>query len=170
MTRQKATKVDFQALRELTPAQATAVDLVSVGKSDQEVGEAVGVTRQTVNVWRHHHPAFVAAVNVRRVDLWDDVRDRLRRLLPKALDALERGLDGPDGWRVGLALVKLGAEKHELDLAPGGATEADRVIDATANQMHHARVFAVPEYSRADAMTETWVKVNRAQEVDQVTG
>jgi len=92
----------------LTVTQLNAVDLIVTGRTDAEVGEAIGVTRQTVNGWRHHHPAFIAALNARRRELWGSASDRLRALLPKALDALETAVtaDPPD-WRAASKVIEL---------------------------------------------------------------
>jgi DNA-binding NarL/FixJ family response regulator len=45
----KVTKPDITR-HKLTVAQLNAVDLLVTGKTDQEAAEAVGVTRQTVNL------------------------------------------------------------------------------------------------------------------------
>ena len=94
--------------QELSVEQANAVDLLVLGLPDQEVAEAVGVTRQTVCGWRNHHPAFQAALNVRRHEVWGGACDRLRSLLPLALDALEAAMTGqaPD-WRAAAKVVEL---------------------------------------------------------------
>jgi hypothetical protein len=52
------------------------------------------VTRQTVCEWFNHHPGFQAALNSRRQELWEEMTDTLRGLLPKALDMLARELEG----------------------------------------------------------------------------
>src|SRR5579884_1829578 len=56
--------------RELSVAQLNAIDLLVCGATDGEAAEAVGVSRQTVNTWRHHDPAFVAELNSRRLEIW----------------------------------------------------------------------------------------------------
>lgn len=48
----KATKAD-ETRRELIVAQLSAVDLLVTGKTDQVTAEAIGLTRQTVDGWRH---------------------------------------------------------------------------------------------------------------------
>ena len=92
----------------LSVAQLNAVDLLVAGRTDAEAAEAVGVTRQTVCGWRNHHPAFQAELNARRIDVWGGACDRLRALLPRALDALEAAVGGekPD-WRAAAKVVEL---------------------------------------------------------------
>lgn len=82
--------------RHLTPAQEVAVALVLAGKTDGEVAEAAGVSRQTVWEWRHHHPAFIAAMNRARLEVWEAATERLRSLLTRAVEVLAEDLDGED--------------------------------------------------------------------------
>lgn len=77
----------------LSAPQAAALELVALGKNDTETAEAVGITRQTVNGWKNHDPAFMAAVNARRRELWAETHDRLRGLAVRAVDILAAALD-----------------------------------------------------------------------------
>lgn len=146
MTRRNATERDNRegALYILTSRQSAAVDLVAVGQTDQEVADAVGVSRQTVNVWRNQHPAFTVAVEDRRREVWSAAADRLRSLLPKAVDRLAADLDGPDGARVALALVKLAVVAHtDHGLRPTGPIDAGAVIDDRARRVE-SRMLSAP--------------------------
>jgi hypothetical protein len=78
----------------LSIEQLNAVDLLVTGKSDREVAEAVGVSRQTVCGWRLYDPYFQAELNKRRKEVWGASLDKLRSLLPKALEVVERELEG----------------------------------------------------------------------------
>ena len=104
----KPDKTGHEVNLELSLEQQNAIDLLVTGQTDQAVAETVGVTRQTVCGWCNHHPAFAAALNARRLDVWGGACDRLRALLPKALDALEAAVTGeaPD-WRAAAKLVEL---------------------------------------------------------------
>lgn len=101
-----ATKRDTPR-RELSVEQLNAIDCLVVGKTDRETAETVGVGRQTVNEWRNHHPAFQAALNARRHDVWGGAGDRLRALLPCALDALEHALTEGKDWKAAVAVIGL---------------------------------------------------------------
>jgi FixJ family two-component response regulator len=68
-----------ELLLSLSPQQQRALDLVATGQRDAAVAEQVGVSRQTVNVWRHQHPAFRAALHARRREAWEATLDRLRQ-------------------------------------------------------------------------------------------
>jgi len=136
MARRKPTESDTDALVALTSRQAAAADLVAVGRSDQDVADAVGCSRQTVNVWRNHHPAFAVAVEDRRREVWSACRDGVLSLLPRAVDAVSDGLDGPAGWRVGLALLKLaGVAEGDYGLRPNGPRDVGSYIDGKARKL-----------------------------------
>jgi hypothetical protein len=132
----KPTQAD-KTRHDLTIAQLNAVDCLASGKDDAETAAAVGVTRQTVNGWRNHHPAFIAALNARRLDIWGEAADRLRALLPKAVAALETALsrEEPD-WRAAVQVIELAGldrQGHGVpNLGPSaiGPTDADAVIEA----------------------------------------
>jgi hypothetical protein len=131
----KATKPDITR-HTLTLAQLNAVDLLVVGKTDQEAAEAVGVTRQTINGWRNANPWFQAALNARRQDLWGVSVDQLRALLPRAVAVLAEELDGGND-RVGVALsiLRLGGvdrtkASQKLDTFLVGPTDPEAIIDA----------------------------------------
>src|SRR4051794_36843252 len=93
---------------ELSIAQLNAIDCLAAGRTDGETAASVGVTRQTVNGWRNHDPAFIAALNARRLDIWGGAADRLRALLPRALAALEAALDREEAdWRAAVRVIEL---------------------------------------------------------------
>ncbi len=92
MTRRNGTDADTSSAS-LTSQQEAAVDFLAVGNTVTQVADAVGVARQTVSEWRNRNATFQAAVNSRGLELWAGFQGRLRALLPKAVDVLERSLD-----------------------------------------------------------------------------
>ena len=71
--------------------------MLAVGTSITDAAEAMAGSRQTVSDWLHRHHGFQAALNRRRRELWTNVSDRLRALLPaKALTVLEREVEKGD--------------------------------------------------------------------------
>jgi transposase-like protein len=80
----------------LTAEQATAVDQLASGKTISEIAEALEVSPQTVSEWCKSHLGVQAALNGRRHEIWRGTADRLRALLPKALEVLELELQGED--------------------------------------------------------------------------
>lgn len=113
--------------RQLSPAQLAAIPLLLAGQSITDVAAAVGVARQTVSTWVNADAAFIAAVNAERLDLWEGHKDRLRSLVPKALDVLARGLDHADP-RVSLAAARDVLKSVSLaDCRPDPATTEEDV-------------------------------------------
>jgi hypothetical protein len=138
MARQKPTNPDTPDWT-LTPQQETAVDLLASGKTVTDTATAVEVTRQTVSEWLNHHPGFQAALNGRRQELWAGMTDRLRGLLPKALDVLTQELEGETPLPAAVHVLKAcglyGAP------APRGPTEPEDAAIAVQRR-HKDRMFA----------------------------
>ena len=123
----------YNRQRGVTIQQRNAIDLLIQGKSDQETADAVGVNRVTVTKWRNYDPWFQAELNQRRQDVWGGSVDRLRSLLPRALERIEQELDGPNGWRVALHLLKIVGLDTERGKTYGtigiGPLSPEKVID-----------------------------------------
>jgi hypothetical protein len=118
-----------QHSRSPTLPQLNAVDLLAAGKTDTEAAELLSLDRTTVTKWRLYDPVFQAALNRRRAEVWSCGVDRLRSLIPKALDALADALEDRDHPH----RVKAAAELLRLvPLADGalaiGPTDADDVV------------------------------------------
>lgn len=131
----------------LTVAQQNAVDLLAVGKNDTETAEALGVHRVTVTRWRLYSPEFRAALADRRQAVWGAAADRLRALLPKALDTLADALeqsDATDRVNVALAVLKL---VGPLPLVPTEPTDPDEIL---RREVERER-----EYARATRRSKT---------------
>src|SRR5262245_24762908 len=110
----------------LTLTQQNAVDLLASGKNDTETADALKLNRVTVTRWRLYSPEFRAALADRRAAVWGASADRLRALLPKALDALADALEhADDKVSVALAVLKLAGP---LPLSPTDPTEADEYV------------------------------------------
>ena len=130
-----ATKRDTTG-HELVPlsvAQLNAIDCLVRGLTDAEAAAAVGVSRQTVNVWRNHLPTFQAELNQRRLDVWAGSTDRLRALAAKALGVLEGALAVNPDPAVALKIVQLvglGDQGGHLGEACIGPTDPEAIIEA----------------------------------------
>ena len=125
MGRRETTNPDTGAL---TPQQEAAVDLLAVGRTVTEVAIQVGVARQTVSEWLNRRPGSQAALNQRWCELWLSSSDRLRALLPKALDVLETAIDA-GSEKAALGLLKA-AGLHGLEAPSGPTTVEDAEIAA----------------------------------------
>jgi hypothetical protein len=114
-----------QHKRGLTMPQMNAIDLLASGKTDKETAELLRLSRTCVTKWRLYDPLFQAALNRRRAEVWGSGLDRLRSLIPKALDALAAELEKAD------SPVRLKAAAEILRLAQMPApTEGIGPIDA----------------------------------------
>jgi hypothetical protein len=126
----------------LTVAQEKAVDALVTGATDREASEAAGVNRVTVTNWRNHHPVFSAELNRRRSEIWTSGADRLRNLIPIALDTLSDELrTGKDRARTALEVLRLagfdrlGGKNGSLESYLVGPTTPEGVIDARARAL-----------------------------------
>jgi hypothetical protein len=148
--------------------QLNAIDLLVTGKIDRDVAEAVGVSRQTVCGWRLHDPYFRAELNKRRKEVWGASVDKLRSLLPKALEVLERELDdGPNSYRAALKVLELAGlatAKGDASMTGTGPDDPDEIIDAEirrrqANELPDL-VAGVNEHSRRALLADLEAKRN----------
>jgi hypothetical protein len=124
--RQMPTEADDRRCN-LSVQQLTAADLLALGNNVTTVAERVGVARQTVSEWLNQNPAFEAAVNQRRQEFWDNSTDRLRALVPVALDVVEKELKG-DYFKAAVEVLKAaglyGLQKPEGPTNPQDAENA----------------------------------------------
>lgn len=99
-----------QHKRGLTMPQLSAIDLLAGGKTDKETAELLGLSRTCVTKWRCYSPVFQAALNRRRAEIWGAAADRLRSLIPQALDVLAGALNSgyvPSQMKAALAILRL---------------------------------------------------------------
>jgi hypothetical protein len=116
----------------LTLAQQNAVDLLASGKTDTEVAEILGLHRTTITKWRLYHPEFQAALNRVRAEIWSVGLDRLRSLIPAAVNVLAEAMGDPknaERVKAATAILKLVPLTPETFAAgPGDAEEIVRRI------------------------------------------
>jgi transposase-like protein len=122
----------------LTAEQATAVDQLASGKTISEIAEALEVSPQTVSEWCKSHHGVQAALNGRRHEIWRGTADRLRALLPKALEVLELELQGEDRLQAAVHVL-YGAE---LPLGPTDVGEIVIVEKERLKQRQQREFFA----------------------------
>ncbi len=114
--------LDRKTFGGLTVRQQYAIDLLLAGNTDLATAKKVGVHRTTVTRWRLESPLFLGHLNRRRADVWSASGQQLRSLLPKAVDVIDRALEGEEvskqALRAALALVKmagLGCDPAAID-------------------------------------------------------
>jgi hypothetical protein len=118
-----------QHKRGLTLSQQNAVDLLAAGKTDTETAELLKLSRTCITKWRLYDPVFQAALNVRRAEVWAVGVDRLRSLIPKALNTLAEELenrDSPNRLKAASEILKLAQlSAGSLGIGP---TDADEIV------------------------------------------
>jgi hypothetical protein len=134
-----------QHSRTPTLPQLNAIDLLAAGKTDQEAADLLKLHRTTVTKWRLYDPVFQSALNRRRAEVWGAAADRLRSLIPKALDVLAELLNGHGS-------VRFKAAVQLLKLAPptGGAMaigpdDADEIVRRIVRARRRAASDALDE-------------------------
>lgn len=149
----KATK-GYKREHGLTVEQYNAIDLLITGKNDQETSDIIGVNRVTITKWRNYDLHFRAELNKRRKELWGSSVDRMRALIPKAMERLEREIDLENGWKIALEIIKIsGIENHHVQKI--GHDEVDKIIEEEAEKRTTEELFsAVSDYSKEKLLNE----------------
>jgi translation initiation factor RLI1 len=119
-----ATKTD-----NLTPQQETAADLLAFGATVTDAAATIKVSRQTVSEWLNHHAGFQAVLNARRRELFAENQERLRSLIPKALETLEGSL-GDERQAMAAAVHILKAAGLYGLPEPSGSIHVDEIESA----------------------------------------
>jgi hypothetical protein len=150
--------------RGLTVAQQSAVDLLASGKTDTETAKLLKLARPTVSKWRLYDPVFAAALNERRAEVWGAGLDRLRSLIPQALDALAEALGSrlpPAKFKAARAI--LGLVKLPVPAA-SGLTSAEEIIAALVQARVSAKRAEREKYlSKHDRFMASINAPNKAQ-------
>ncbi len=119
-----ATKTD-----NLTPQQETAADLLAFGATVTDAAATVKVSRQTVSEWLNHHAGFQAVLNARRRELFAENQERLRSLIPKALETLEGSLGDEKQAMAAAVHILKAAGLYGLP-EPSGSIHVDEIARA----------------------------------------
>ncbi len=117
--------VSVTARSRLSEEQERAAALLAEGKMSAEVTKEVGTDAATIETW-WEDAHFVAAVNRKRKEAWWAARDRLRALVSKAVDALERALDEGD-VRAATEVLKAAGVYGKVE-APSGEVDPELVM------------------------------------------
>ncbi len=81
---------------ELSGEQSAALSLLVSGLSPTAVAEQLGLARETVSRWRHHHPVFREEYERQVGEINLESRERLIALAREALDELQSLLHDED--------------------------------------------------------------------------
>jgi hypothetical protein len=134
----------------LTDRQRRAAALLALGHPDKRVCADTGVNRSTLWRWRKSHPAFRAELASRRENLWLNSADRLRSLMPRALNVLAEHMRSNydrTSFRAAVSVLKLaGAQK--MVAAPNEPTDP---LDVVREDLRRERARRGDPAAAADA-------------------
>lgn len=138
----------------LSIEQLNAIDLLVMGKTDQEVADVICVNRVTITKWRNYDIYFRAELNKRRKEIWGTAIDKIRALLPRAIERLEKELDCENGWKVSMEILKLvGIEGSQFKTF--GHLEADKILSEEAENRVKDEMFSVTsDYTKEQILKE----------------
>ena len=111
----------------LSIEQENAIDLLILAKTDQEVANAVGLTRPTIVGWRAN-PVFMATLNARRQALWQAAHEQLRAALGQAVANIT-GAVAEGNLKASIELLRI-LSSHGTVGAPQGQTDPDAMVQA----------------------------------------
>ncbi len=111
----------------LNAKQTNAIDMLVQGKTASETAKAVAVSSSTLARWQTENPHFIVELNKKRRELWASSQQRLRALIPKALDVLDDALLNGDA-KTASFIIKITNDFPE----PGGFTSVESWLDAQA--------------------------------------
>jgi len=120
--------------RELDEQQRAAIELLAVGKTDREAARALNLPRDAVAKRQMHDPVFQAALNSCRAEARRAGIDRLRSMVPQALDALANELarpDNPEHCKIALDILRLAKLP---DIPPQGPEEPETIVRLAVNR------------------------------------
>ena len=125
MARQR-TPVESAQEWTLTAEQARPLTCSPLGRLVSETAVALEVPVQTVSEWCRSHPGVQAELNARRQELWTGTTDRLRSLLPKALEVLAEELKGENRLHAAVHVLKA-CRLYGAEL-PLGPTDVGEIV------------------------------------------
>ena len=104
-------------LPDLSEDQMLAIPLIIEGKTDAQVGEAIGKSRETINRWRNQNRDFIKELEKARKAHFDSQIMALSATTQKAVTVLENLLDSEDEkirMQVALHLLKATALPKQI--------------------------------------------------------
>ena len=126
--KRRTTERNGQPRRELSTQEQAAIELLAAGKTDKQTAESLSLPAERVTKWRLYDPVFQAALNACRAEVWQASINRLRSMIPQALDTLAEELnraDNPDRCKLALDILRLAKLP---DIAPQGPADPDTIV------------------------------------------
>jgi hypothetical protein len=144
----------------LSIEQQNAIDLLITGISDREVAEKVGVVRQTVTKWRSFHPEFIAELGRRREEVWGFSADKIRSLLPRAIEVVEQTIDdpqNPDRLKLAVEILKQSGIIGTFKIQQ--VTDAMRIIEQQTPNSSWKKLDEPTESDKIEGMKRIFMKM-----------
>jgi hypothetical protein len=141
----KQTNPDAAPAGSVSEQQKTAITLLISGRNLQEVADMIGVQRPTISLWLHHVAPFQAELNARRQEAFDSMIERLRALLPKALDVIEAQLQGDNPLPAAIQILRSCGLAQGLGRPSGPATVEEAERAQRQREIEQASTALTPE-------------------------
>lgn len=125
--------------KKLTPRQWKALDLMLAGLPLQEVAREVGVTRQTISLWKNHNSQFGEQLETLMGEVAEDLRHSAPAREAFMLSQLCRlASEGPHDTRLKAILAYLDrfSTRPSESVATPGFSEADALILRVMQNRH----------------------------------
>jgi hypothetical protein len=136
--------------RPLSIPQLNAIPLLCTGMTDAEVGQVVGVARETVWHWRNEAPFFMAELEKSRQQYISVAVEKLRSALPKAVENVVNAVQ--DGnLKASLALLRCVGLKGHAAFQPGETDSTHIAMTLMLKRLSHE---AIPENEMDAIMRE----------------
>ena len=116
----------------LSPAQEQTIGLLLQGQTEADVATTLQLSREEIQYWRHEHPVFLARLNQQRRMLWDEAQNRLRALVPRAIEVLEKAM-AQGSVKAAVELLKV-VQLHDRIPIPSGPEDPQLVLWCQAEQ------------------------------------
>ena len=149
-------EVDEAILRDLSPKQLKAMELMLRGKRVKEITKKVRVHRATLHRWAKKNAAFEAAYNQWYEQMRDTGHSRLMMLADTAADALERALAKGDGRLAMRYFEKMGLTK-EREIGPTDVEEVRQKRELEKKKKEVERRKAKGEVESEELGLPPWV-------------
>lgn len=146
-----------------TIEQLNAIDLLVIGKTDKEVADVVGINRVTVTKWRNYDLDFQAELNKKRKEIWSSSIDRIRALVPLALERLEQEIEDKHGWKVALEIIKIAGIESQYIKNTGHET-SEKILNELAEKRTTQELFSnTSDYTKKKILREFQEKLNKIE-------
>lgn len=124
----------------LSARQITAINLLMLGKSVISTAAALKIAPSTIHRWKSSNPQFLAELNRRQHDAFDQIVTKLRMSMGEAVNVLHAMLTGDrSDLRCEAMWKMLSYMKPQKLLAPSGPTDARDVIDQKIRESRQLR-------------------------------